>query len=818
MYSSKAALRQVSLTHAGPLLLHHRTRIGSNLEPFIFVLFLCALIIVIYAYWYNAPICPKCGTARSKRFEHQTKSGQADRRFSNNPYICTFCGHEGPAVSRADYKSLQENRQFTRIRKPESRATWNRPSASRQFNLPTSTINLHGRVISGALIYTIDAEHDQPPYNPSTIITQLAIGNASDARELSYWPSYYFLSPDQRAAYLDWLAGGRQSSTADVGYAFLYFYGLEWRSLIDKKNKTEVVNALLSLYRIYGYSKSFHEYTTNLLGAILHGSHVNSMAPVFNALSTHAAKHGGLSPLFLDAILFQYAGKKIPFEYCLEIAKAAGSFKKGVAFERQPEAFISQFETIFRTQYPEGMPLPDNTPSVSAPYRWAMRGSPESYSISTTGLLLGSSGKKKDLALQPLWSDLHAAWDAAAKVIGTRVRRGSSETMRNVVDTTKPDLVTISSKRALDDTTSMGQPLPAMAPELEWYNSHCDDLGVVRASLGEINNAFGRGKPTIINPSDHKRLLEALDSAGFAMEPDMRPRLLDAIPTDPRRIFRIDHPGKPSARCQKLKYLLNAVLAVASQKGALDDHEIEEIVHHIDSKNSLSPSDITRLRQYGSWLIEENKLDHSFDSLTAMKLPKQSAQAVATLALNTLIRDHHITPDDERELRRLYNALNVPTEQLETILHAASTGPGAIEIDWHAVARLQAETQDVQMMLADSLVHEEAESNTLPIATLAPASSGKVQGMAAPITSIPSSNPASFGSLDPRAQAVVLSLHGKNILSALDFKAICASHGLMPSAAIDLINEWSDVALGDRLIDGDGPYQIAAHLITEKMI
>lgn len=51
--------------------------------------------------------------------------------------------------------------------------------------------------------------------------------------QMGYWPSYAEISSTARGAYLNWLAGGRKDPNADVGYVFLFFYGLERRAIID---------------------------------------------------------------------------------------------------------------------------------------------------------------------------------------------------------------------------------------------------------------------------------------------------------------------------------------------------------------------------------------------------------------------------------------------------------------------------------------------------------------------------------------------------------------------------------------------------------
>ncbi|MDD2245429.1 MAG: TerB N-terminal domain-containing protein [Dysgonamonadaceae bacterium] len=60
--------------------------------------------------------------------------------------------------------------------------------------------------------------------DPSTIWVHLPI-QKGEAEKLSYWPHYIDLSPQQRYAYLSWLRN--VDVPTDMGYVFLYYYGLE---------------------------------------------------------------------------------------------------------------------------------------------------------------------------------------------------------------------------------------------------------------------------------------------------------------------------------------------------------------------------------------------------------------------------------------------------------------------------------------------------------------------------------------------------------------------------------------------------------------
>ena len=66
------------------------------------------------------------------------------------------------------------------------------------------------------------------PDDPSTIYECLAIRRPKEGFEvpkLPYFPSYSGMTPEQRGLYLGWLRD--ISKPIEVGYAFVYYYGLE---------------------------------------------------------------------------------------------------------------------------------------------------------------------------------------------------------------------------------------------------------------------------------------------------------------------------------------------------------------------------------------------------------------------------------------------------------------------------------------------------------------------------------------------------------------------------------------------------------------
>ena len=83
------------------------------------------------------------------------------------------------------------------------------------------------------MIYIFDSRCGSQNEEPASIDLALPVapsGYRPSERELPYWPTYAGLSPGQRRNYLEWLAAGRRDIPCELGYTFLFIYGLERRA------------------------------------------------------------------------------------------------------------------------------------------------------------------------------------------------------------------------------------------------------------------------------------------------------------------------------------------------------------------------------------------------------------------------------------------------------------------------------------------------------------------------------------------------------------------------------------------------------------
>jgi len=107
-------------------------------------------------------------------------------------------------------------------------------------------------------VYSEISERQIP--DPSTIYVYLPITDEHEVQPLPYWPHYIELNSGQRYIYLNWLRN--IDNQIDIGYVFLYYYGLERHLLVGDFDKA--FSQIIRLRNVHK-NKSFQKYSENAL-------------------------------------------------------------------------------------------------------------------------------------------------------------------------------------------------------------------------------------------------------------------------------------------------------------------------------------------------------------------------------------------------------------------------------------------------------------------------------------------------------------------------------------------------------------------------
>jgi len=191
-----------------------------------------------------------------------------------------------------------------------------------------------------------DTERDEP----STIFFKLPLAEPKDinlVEKLNYYPAYASMNPYQRYIYLKWLVDPTQK--IDIGYVFVYYYGLE-RQLMTG-NFDLAFNEILLLRRHHN-NRSFINYS-NI--ALTHACLVKEKYDHIEELLQ------SIDVSFIDnvIILIMYYAKK-PLNsihiYGLidDIIRIKNKPKFNNYYKKNPELFFKNIDNIMLNKYPKG--------------------------------------------------------------------------------------------------------------------------------------------------------------------------------------------------------------------------------------------------------------------------------------------------------------------------------------------------------------------------------------------------------------------------------------------------------------------------------
>lgn len=250
---------------------------------------------------------------------------------------------------------------------------------------------MNGFDIPGGMIYVGsfmpagpggDWTADEPA--PCLINPALKVGAGKPRTDLDmgYWPSYSDIDPNHRLNYLHWLSGGKRDASFPVGYAFLYFYGLERRLLADDpspQEETLLIAEVERLRNLYAASGSFTGYSTALLD-LVQLRRLSAVPPGLIGWRPSLAEQGETMSIHLRLKLGVMAARGMPLDFehamaaMLTMPQHQGGIRRGIGMTRTRAEFLDLARRRFATQFPAGFPLQDRKgSSLTLTYRAASR-------------------------------------------------------------------------------------------------------------------------------------------------------------------------------------------------------------------------------------------------------------------------------------------------------------------------------------------------------------------------------------------------------------------------------------------------------------
>ncbi|CNG04349.1 TerB N-terminal domain-containing protein [Yersinia frederiksenii] len=519
-------------------------------------------------------------------------------------------------------------------------------------------------------------------------------------------PDYSTCSPEARKGYLQWLSEGRKSPTADIGYVFLFFYGLEHRVLIDaaidpvaKKELPIIESEISRLLNIYGKNNAFNHYAQNLLVYI---SRVNIDEKLYLSPPPVAREASTELPLALLVGLGQLAvdQKPLPAAWALAWGEADPAINQNISMAHCAEAFATLFQQRYQEQYGEGFLLPVNKTKLQIFYRPASAG------------LMGQE-----------------FFQQIADLPNVAVCKAHRDKLRAIFETCQQDLDIYNRFASVNPKKKMSLEGQLLMPMILWSKELKTELESIKARVGygllmvtlaelftQLSTACGTKPLERLARSHVMALTYALASLQVGIEPDVRADNRTPVLQDMVALFPIESLVAESATFDIYRVTMLAVeLACAAVMidGRIGEPESIILTRHIDAWGFLSPGQRMRLKAYLQPGIRKS------NTLLALKnnlepLSVENRRSIARFLAHLIQVEGTITPQEVKFLERVYQRFALDSKLVYADLDSRATpmtlslpSPATEMItDTDRINLLKKESQELVILLENLFVTE----------------------------------------------------------------------------------------------------------------
>ncbi len=675
---------------------------------------------------------------------------------------------------------------------------------------PGKDILFHKYIIPNGMVYfgeNLSSVKGWGP-EPALINQKLKINSESpdqEARFMNYWPSYNDINPSCRAAYLEWLATGKSDPKANIGYVFIYFYGLERRILHDSKTLTaaqaeiplllEEIKRLLSIYK---NDQSFNTYATNLINAV-QAIHLDKK---LYADSLPSFNKGFEYPLNLKIALGQLAvdGVSVPVEWALAWVKCDPSYYPRTPARRCPE----EFEKLFRHKYAEkfgnGCVIKPNKTKIKISYLPASRTFNGAVEFKCDDLPDVTVVKRPNDQLKEISEQCTDELDAYSRYLG-----------RKPGDTKSPAALALLPKGCLNGKNDQIQSIA------DWLQRTVSS-DYVQIDIFALLQFFPSLKLESITKKDSLAIAQLLAKFGVGIEPDVR---FGGNPYKPGPVILFKLPlesfSSPTPEYSTATVVLLLAAMVAHANGTISPEEEHYLNDHLLTWLDFKEGERARARAYTKWLLAVQP-DFSRAKKKIQYLATSDRLTIGKFLVSLAQSDGFIDADEMKMLSKIYALLGLDIKDLYSQAHSAAAQPvtvkledktityaiptvftgektDGVELDMVRIKAKMAETVEVSAILKDIF----AEDTPLPSMPVVKAQDG--------IEIIPG--------LDSEYSFFASRLIKKNSWSRDELEQLASEMDILLDGTFEAINDAAFESFGEAFLEGDDPIELNTRILEE---
>ncbi|HCI3501666.1 TPA: TerB N-terminal domain-containing protein [Pseudomonas aeruginosa] len=661
------------------------------------------------------------------------------------------------------------------------------------------TIEVAGENIPIGLIYVgEDKNRRNGPSEPSLINPKLKVARGIvdiSERLTSYWPSYDSISPEARRAYLQWLSSGRKAPHANIGYVFLFFYGLERRVFVDAKTDQAaaadipiIIAEVERLLSIYGKNNSFNNYASRFVDFLRQGQ---ILARRYQKAPPAPLPYGYEMPVDLRIGLGQLAADKqpMPADWALAWVLSDHNVGKRTPVTRCKEAFAQLFRMRYEERYGAGMVLPQNKTRLRLQYNTASAGLPPQELDGLSGIpdvTATSAARKK---LQQLVDECTVQLEPYSRYLGRNP--GTPDALEGL----------------LQLPVNLWPPTARTA--LAELKQRIGD-GMVVMSFGELagrlQSAGSLSREKVLT------LARALESLHIGIEPDVLTGSRTPKSEENVALFATqaeDGDLRSSPAYSAASVTLDLACAVAAADGDTSPQEIMLLSQHIDSWSHLSGAHRKRLKAHLRLQLNQPPTLQSLKKKLE-PLAEPAKRVVAAFLAHLAQVDGEVSPAEVKLLERVYKTLQLDPQSLYSDLHVAASGssvgssqttpsiPGAspskpvggFALDQERIAQLQRETEQVSALLAQVFVDDKpAEPDDVVVEETV-------------------EDTSTICGLDADHSALLRVLVSRTEWSRDELEAVASDMELMLDGALERINDMAFEHFDMPVTEGEDPFEV----------
>ncbi len=550
----------------------------------------------------------------------------------------------------------------------EPAAPFRRQAASGQsadiWVLPGRSITVAGYRLPDGMIYVatgleaVTGDREEPAaIDPTMAVAMLA--QEAPAPAMSYWPSYSSIPPLARSGYLRWLATGRSDPDIDVGYVFLFFYGLERRLLVDALRDSEaradvprLIEELHRLLGIYGErNRSFQGYAHSLLDAcaLVHTQrrmYEQSPGDQIQDLTNSSILAVALGQLAAD-------DQPVPAAWALAWVRATTPLRTPA--QRCSHEFDRLFTLRFEQRYGLGLQLKTTGRRLAVPYQAASLSLMRPFALPIGDIPDVVTDSAELGGIRDMAVECCAELDPFSRWAGKAA--GQTPTLEALA-LLPVELLSGQSYSSLGDFRTL----------LE-RNLRSDEVVTLEGS--DIISGWPCDVSGKLKRAEAVLVAQLLDKLGCGIEPDVRfggP----VIAADVSAVLFRQVPGAPSAPSARytaaasLMTLAGAVLVADDQVTPEEQTRIEA---HVEASLELTEAERVRLRAHLRWLLSARP------ALTRVKariegLPGDQRARIGQFLASLVTADGQVHPAEILTLMKVYRLLGLDGDQIYGDLHA----------------------------------------------------------------------------------------------------------------------------------------------------